>query len=61
MTENDLKTDDEKARAIKVLKEEKDLAEDESLKIDLTLVLFKENPEGDIEIAVTGKTLEILN
>ena len=49
MTENDLKTDDEKARAIKVLKKEKDLAEDESLKIDLTLVLFKENPEGDIE------------
>ena len=61
MTENDLKIDDEKARAIKVLKEEKDLAEDENLKIDLTLVLFKENPEGEIAIAVNGKTLEFLN
>jgi hypothetical protein len=55
-----LKNDNEKTWANKVVKKEKDLAEDENLKIDLTFVLFKENKEGDIEIAVTGKTFDIL-
>ena len=55
-----MKNDNEKIWANKVVKKEKDLAEDENLKIDLTLVLFKENKEGDIEIAVTGKTFDIL-
>ena len=55
-TENDLKNDN-KIWANKVVKKEKDLAEDENLKIDLILFLFKENKEGD---TVTGKTLDIL-
>ena len=63
MTENDLKIEDEKGGMIKVAKEEKDLTEDEedeNLEIDLNLVPFKEEQEGDIEIAVTGKTFETL-
>ena len=54
-----MKNDNEKTWANKVVKKEKDLAEDENLKIDLTFVLFKENKEGDIEIAVTEKTFEL--
>jgi len=63
MTDDDLKIEDEKGGMIKVVKEVKDLTEDEedeNLEIDLDLVPFKEDQEGDIEIAVTGKTFETL-
>ena len=63
MTEDDLKIEDEKGGTIKAVKEVKDLTEDEedeNLEIDLDLVPFKEDQEGDIEIAVTGKTFETL-
>ena len=63
MTDDDLKIEDEKGTIIKVVKEVKDLTEDEedeNLEIDLDLVPFKEDQEGDIEIAVTGKTFETL-
>ena len=63
MTDDDLKIEDEKRTIIKVVKEVKDLTEDEedeNLEIDLDLVPFKEDQEGDIEIAVTGKTFETL-
>ena len=63
MTEDDLKIEDEKGGMIKTVKEIKDLTEDEedeNLEIDLDLVPFKEDQEGDIEIAVTGKTFETL-
>jgi len=63
MTEDDLKIEDEKGGIIKAVKEEKDLTEDEedeNLEIDLDLVPFKEDQEGNIEIVVTGKTFETL-
>ena len=61
--EEDVKIEEEGNAMVKVIKEDKVLTEDEedeTLEIDLSTLPFKDEEEGDIEIAITGKTFETL-
>ena len=63
LSEQDLLPEDEGNAMVKVVKESKELTEDEeeeTIEIDLSSLPFNEQQEGDIEIAITGKTFETL-
>ena len=62
--EKDTQIEEEGNAMVKVAKEEKvlenDNEEDEELEVDMSTLPFDEKKEGDIEIAITGKTFETL-